>query len=346
MTRWIFFLTQRALGRKGAKPKERRLRFVSMSCAFCDPILSRNLCTLSVLCVRQKIPSEIKTLDMKFSHPKADVFVPKAATTPEEALSNVTHLCVGAHQDDLEIMAYAGIAIALDQAGKAFGGVVVTNGGGSSRTGAYAHFTDEQMQDIRREEQRKAAEMGRYAIQIQLAHPSSEVKKPHKSDVVSDLVEIFSGCCAEVVYLHNPADKHDTHVAVLGRCLEAIRKLPAADRPKRVLGCEVWRDLDWLVDSDKVALDASAHPELAADLLKVFDSQVTGGKRYDLATIGRRSAHATFHTSHATDKMSGITWAMDLTPLIMDDKLTLEAHVLAHVDRLRTDIAARVRKFG
>jgi hypothetical protein len=57
-----------------------------------------------------------------------------------------------------------------------------------------------------------------------------------------------------------------------------------------VLGCEVWRDLDWLLDSDKVALDSSAKPELAAALLKVFDSQISGGKRYDLATLGRRAA--------------------------------------------------------
>lgn len=156
---------------------------------------------------------------MKFSHPKSDVFIPKATTSAEEALSRVTHLCVAAHQDDIEIMAYAGITIALDQPGKSFGGVVVTNGAGSPRTGAYAHLTDEQMQDVRREEQRKAAEMGRYAIQIQLAHPSSEVKKAGQPDVVADLVKIFSSCRPEVVYLHNPADKHDTHVAVLGRCV-------------------------------------------------------------------------------------------------------------------------------
>ncbi|MFM9092685.1 MAG: PIG-L family deacetylase, partial [Verrucomicrobiota bacterium] len=108
------------------------------------------------------------------------------------------------------------------------------------------------------------------------------------------------------------------NVAVFLRCLEALRRLPAARRPRRVLGCEVWRDLDWLVDADKVALDAGRHPDLALDLLKVFDSQVAGGKRYDLATVGRRQAHATFHTSHATDRMAGITWAMDLTPLIQD----------------------------
>ena len=94
---------------------------------------------------------------MKFSHPKADIFVPEAGADPDAALARVTHLCVVAHQDDIEIIAHAGITIALDQPGKAFGGVVVTNGAGSPRTGAYAHLTDDQMQDVRREEQRAGA---------------------------------------------------------------------------------------------------------------------------------------------------------------------------------------------
>jgi LmbE family N-acetylglucosaminyl deacetylase len=223
--------------------------------------------------------------------------------------------------------------------------VVVTNGAGSPRTGAYASMTDEQMQVVRREEQRKAAAMGRYAIQLQLAHPSADVKKPGNPGVLADLKAIFSGCSPEVVYLHSPADKHDTHVAVLLRCLEAMRALPAERRPKKVVGCEVWRDLDWLVDTDKVALDSGRHVALSAELLKVFDSQVTGGKRYDLATLGRRSANATFHTSHATDKMTGITWSMDLTPVVQDASLDIATHTLAHVDRLRADIAARLAKF-
>lgn len=283
---------------------------------------------------------------MKFSNPQADVFVPNANLTPEAALASVTHLCVAAHQDDIEIMAYAGVTTCLDTPGKAFGGVVVTNGSGSPRTGAYANFTDEQMQGVRREEQREAARLGRYAIQLQLAHPSAQVKKSRQPEVVGDLVQIFKTCRPEVVYLHNPADKHDTHVAVLGRAIEAMRSLPAEQRPKRVLGCEVWRDLDWLVDTDKVALDAGGHPELASKLLTVFDSQVTGGKRYDLATLGRRAAHATFHTSHATDKMGGITWAMELTPLLADTSLSLEDYVAAHIARLREDVVRRVRAFG
>jgi LmbE family N-acetylglucosaminyl deacetylase len=283
---------------------------------------------------------------MKLSHPRADIFVPDSQLTPDAALAKVTHLAVTAHQDDIEIMAYAGVAAALDTAGKAFGGVVVTNGAGSPRTGKYGHLTDEQMQDVRREEQRQAARIGHYAIQLQLAHPSAEVKKPRQPAVVNDLMTVFAGCRPDVVYLHNPADKHDTHVAVLLRCIEAIRALPLGQRPTKVLGCEVWRDLDWLLDSDKVALDAGGHPALALDLLKVFDSQVAGGKRYDLATIGRRSAHATFHTSHATDKMSGITWAMDLTPLVKDPALSVEEYTLAAIDRLRADVSKRLRSVG
>jgi LmbE family N-acetylglucosaminyl deacetylase len=283
---------------------------------------------------------------MKFSNPQADIYVPAGNLPPDQALARVTHLCIGAHQDDIEIMAHAGISDCLDNPNKAFGGVVVTNGAGSPRTGSYAHLTDEQMQGVRREEQRAAARLGKYAIQLQLAHPSAVVKTPGHAGVVGDLTQIFGGCRPEVVYLHNPADKHDTHVAVLLRCIEALRALPAVQRPARVLGCEVWRDLDWLVDADKVALDAGRHPELAVELLKVFDSQVTGGKRYDLATMGRRSAHATYHTSHATDKVAGITWAMDLTALVANPDRSVEEFALGYIRRLHDDVHDRIRKFA
>ncbi len=282
---------------------------------------------------------------MKLSQPQADVYVPSGGDVPA-ALDRVTHLCIAAHQDDIEILAYDAICDCLDDPqNKAFGGVVVTDGGGSPRTGAYAQFTDEQMKDIRRHEQRDAARLGGYAIQLQLSHPSAEVKNPPSPALAADLAAIFARCAPEVVYLHNPADKHDTHVAVFLRTLEALRALPPGRRPQRVLGGEVWRDLDWLVDADKVALDSGRRPELAMALLQVFDSQVTGGKRYDLAAAGRRLAHATFHTSHATDRLQGITWAMDLTPLVNDPALDVAAFTLAYLDRLRADIAGRIARF-
>ncbi len=283
---------------------------------------------------------------MKLSRADSDVYLPESDEPAAAALARVTHLCVAAHQDDIEIMAHAGIADCLDGKGKAFGGVVVTNGAGSPRTGAFLKFTDEQMLAIRREEQREAAKLGRYAVQLQLAHPSADVKTPGHPGVRSDLAAIFGGCRPQVVYLHNPADKHDTHVAVFLRCLEALRALPRENRPHRVLGCEVWRDLDWMVDTDKVALDSGRHPALGEELLKMFDSQISGGKRYDLAVPGRRLAHATFNTSHATDRMAGITWAMDLTPLVADPALDVAAYTLGYLDRLRADVAARLRKYG
>jgi len=282
---------------------------------------------------------------MKFSRPEADSYAPDGGD-PAQALQRTTHLCVAAHQDDIEIMAQAGISECYETAGRCFTGVVVTNGAGSPRAGPYAGCSDAEMQALRREEQRRAAQRGKYNLQLQLSHPSADVKMPGHAAVAADLGTIFGGCAPAVVYLHNPADKHDTHVAVLLRCLEALRALPRARRPRSVLGCEVWRGLDWLVDADKVPLDASPHPDLSAELLRIFDSQIAGGKRYDLAALGRRTANATFHTSHRTDAAAAVIWAMDLTPLVADETLSVREYALGYVERLRADIAARLAKFG
>jgi LmbE family N-acetylglucosaminyl deacetylase len=283
---------------------------------------------------------------MRFSRSEADVFVPAGAEPPAEALARVTHLCIAAHQDDIEIMAHAGISDCLEIPGQAFGGVIVTNGAGSPRAGPYSSFSDEQMQIVRRDEQRRAAELGQYAIQIQLAHPSADVKQVGARNVIADLRTILTACRPEVLYLHNPADKHDTHIAVLLRCLEALRSLRPEQQPLRVLGCEVWRDLDWMVDEDKVAMDAGRHADLARRMLAAFDSQVSGGKRYDLAALGRRRAHATFHTFNLVDQMEGITWAMDLTPLMRDPSLTVHEFTLDRLERFRRDVADRLARLG
>lgn len=283
---------------------------------------------------------------MTFAQPTAEVFVPDNLAAPA-ALARTTHLCLAAHQDDIEIMAYAGIAACYDSPENWFTGVVITDGGGSPRSGKFAECSDDEMKRIRRDEQRQAASLGRYGAVIQLAHPSSVVKAAPAPRVVADLQTILAAAPrVRTVYLHNPADKHDTHIAVLLRCLDALRSLPPAQRPCQVLGCEVWRDLDWLLDGDKQVLDASTNPQLATDLVAVFQSQIAGGKRYDLATAGRRLANATFHTSHATDRASALTWAMDLTPLVNDSSLSLEAYTLTYLDRLRADVAARIKRFS
>jgi len=282
---------------------------------------------------------------MRFHHPNADIYLPQPGLSAEQALARTTHLCIGAHQDDIEIMAYSGISDCYGRADRWFSGVVVTDGGGSSRQGRYAAFSDAQMQEVRRDEQRKAAHVGDYSIQLQLGYPSAVVKVPGQPDVQSDLATIFTHARPEVVYLHQPADKHDTHVAVLLHCLSALRALPAERRPRQVLGCEVWRDLDWLADRSKVALDSGQNPHLAATLIGIFDSQIGGGKRYDLGALGRRSANATFHTSHQSDRFSGITWAMDLMPLVEQPHLSVSDFALAHVEAFKADVADRIRRF-
>ena len=287
---------------------------------------------------------------MKFSRPDADIFLPEisAGLTPAAALARTTHLCVIAHQDDIEINAYPAVAECYGRSDRFFTGVVMTNGAGSARTGKYGHVTDAQMQEIRKEEQRAAARLGKYNLQLQLSHPSADVKKSGNAGVAADLAAIFGGCgpALKVVYLHQPADKHDTHVACFLRCIEAIRALPRDRRPARVIGVEGWRDLDWLADTDKVAMDASANPALAEKLVAIFDSQIAGGKRYDLAAMGRRLANATFFASHATDTTNAVSFAMDLTPLVTDDKLSVRDFTLAHIEKLRADVAGRLERFG
>ena len=93
-----------------------------------------------------------------------------------------------------------------------------------------------------------------------------------------ELAAIVEKCAPEVLYIHNFADKHDTHVAVALRAAEAVRSLPADRRPSKIYALEVWRGLDWLCDEDKTCFDTSEHPNLAAALLGVYDSQIAGGK--------------------------------------------------------------------
>jgi LmbE family N-acetylglucosaminyl deacetylase len=282
---------------------------------------------------------------MQFRNAGADVFVPDGIE-PEAALARTTHLCIAAHQDDIEIMAYHGIAECFGQREKWFTGVVVTNGAGSPRSGIYGGYTDPEMQKVRLIEQRKAAYVGEYACQIQLGFSSAEVKNPNETVVIEDLKQILRATKPEILYLHNPADKHDTHIGVVLRSIAALRAVRGELKPKRVYGCEVWRDLDWLPDEEKQVLPVSARSNIAAALVGVFDSQVTGGKRYDLATAGRRLAHATYFASHGTDQESALSFAMDLTPLVENPSLPVADYVLGFVDRFRKDVESRVRAFG
>jgi len=282
---------------------------------------------------------------MQFHNHQADFFVPDGVK-PEAALARTTHLCISAHQDDIEIMAYHGIAECFGRPDRWFTGVVVTNGAGSPRAGIYGNYTDEEMQKVRLVEQRKAAFVGDYACQIQLGYTSAQARNPAETNIVEDLKQILLAARPEVVYLHNLADKHDTHLGAALRSITALRAVSGSVKPRKVYGCEVWRDLDWLPDEDKQALPAGARTNIAAALVGVFDSQVSGGKRYDLATAGRRLAHATYYASHGTDQETALNFAMDLTPLVEDPSLPIVPYVVQFIDRFRGDVQKRLAGGG
>jgi len=279
---------------------------------------------------------------MKLSNSPTSSFVPDGRPI-EDAWKRITHLGIGAHQDDLETMAYHGILQCFRRPDLWFGGVICTSGGGSPRSGPYADVSNEDMALLREKEQERAAVVGEYGALVQLRHSSAAIKDRNDTALLDDLKEVFSYCRPSIVYTHNPADKHETHVAVALAVVHGLRQLPAASRPERLLGCEVWRSLDWLSDEDKVALDIGGRDHLAAGLLGVYDSQIAGGKRYDLAAAGRRRANATYRHSHQTDVAKEIWYAMDLSPLLRDPALDIDDYVLAYIDKFRDDVASKLR---
>jgi LmbE family N-acetylglucosaminyl deacetylase len=282
---------------------------------------------------------------MKFHQAAAEVFVPDQAIE-DQALARTTHLCFSAHQDDIEIMAAQPIIECYQQKDKWFTGVVVTDGRGSPRDALYKDYSDEEMHSVRFKEQRKAAVVGEFAAQIMLDIPSKVIKDPARTDPVDDILAILRATRPSVVYTHNLADKHDTHVAVALRVVQAIRKLEPSERPERLVGCEVWRALDWMIDSDKVMMDVSDHENLQLALLGVFDSQIAGGKRYDLASMGRRRANATYFESHSVDETTGLSYGMDMTPLIQDASLDPAEFVGQFVQRFANDVQERVNRIA
>jgi LmbE family N-acetylglucosaminyl deacetylase len=280
---------------------------------------------------------------MQLHQPSADLFIPDGRPATE-ALTRTTHLAVGAHQDDLEFMAFHGIKACYHSDTDWFTGVTCTNGSGSARTGDYGRFTDEEMMRVRRDEQRQAAIIGRYSAMLQLDYPSRIAKDSADTHLREDLIAILTGTRPRIVYTHNPADKHDTHIAVVVPLLQAIRQLPRDQRPAAVHGCEVWRNLDWMPDAEKVVHDVGGHDNLAAALNGLFDSQIAGGKRYDLGVMGRRHANATFFESHGVDTSNALAFAMDLTPLAHDDSLDIVTYVTGFIDRFRADVVAKLQK--
>ena len=84
---------------------------------------------------------------MKLLNKDAHIF--NLITDTDRDLEKTTHLCISAHQDDIEIMAFSQILECYRDDKKYFTAVNTTNGSGSPRTGKFSDFTDEQMEWLR-----------------------------------------------------------------------------------------------------------------------------------------------------------------------------------------------------
>ncbi len=282
---------------------------------------------------------------MKPTQPLAELIVPDG-TPWDGACKRTTHVAIAAHADDVEFMAWHAILECYQQPGKALGAVIVTDGRGSPRSGPYAAMTDEQMRAARLAEQKQAASLGGYAWLACLDFRSDSVRRRPSAALHKDLRALLEAARPRVVYTHNLADRHDTHVAVALHVIAVLRALPAELRPAKLWGCEVWRGLDWLSGADRQVFDVSAREDLTSALMEVFDSQIAGGKRYDLATSGRKRSNATYAEYGQTDRASLAEYAMDLTPLVADPRLDVHAYVAGLIERFGDDVAARIRRLG
>ena len=281
---------------------------------------------------------------MKNLNPTANMFIPDGMAE-NDALARVTDLGVGAHPDDLELLAGHAILACYQKSDRSFAGVICADGADSPRTGPYANRGAEEMKEIRRQEQIAAAKSGGYGALIQLGYPSRDIQDSKNPALEQDLLSVMEACRPRAVFSHNLADKLDTHVAVTTALIRAIRWMNLAERPQKLYGCEVWRGLDWLDDKEKESFDLSGADPLLPSLLREFRSQIDGGKRYDAAFLGRLRANATFLDPNAVDQAKFVLFAMDLTPLINDNTMDMADFVAARIERFRADVVSRIRKY-
>ncbi len=258
-------------------------------------------------------------------------------------MRRITHWAIGAHPDDVEIMAAHAILSCYRRTDRLFGAVTVTDGRGGKRLGPYSHLSAKAMAELRQQEQLRAAALGEYGVNIQLGYRSEEVRS-RGANVVADLREILGSSRSLAVYTHSLADAKGTHVAVACAVLRALCALPLDRRPGRLLGCEIWGSLDWLDPESKVRLDVSRRRRLTRALVRMFVSQNQGCRRYDAATEARWTANATFGDPDQVDASSHTALAMDMTPLLREgeDPISFVPRLVCRFNRRLLD---RLRQY-
>lgn len=276
------------------------------------------------------------------ARPQAQVYVPDGVDL-DSALSRTTHLGIGAHADDLEFMAWYPIIHCYEREDAWFTAITVSDGRGSPREGEYADVSDDGIREVRLREQREAARLGRYGALLCLDYPSDDIRERGNQMLRAELQRLAEACTPDMIFTHNPADRHDTHAALSVAVVDAVRE--GAHRPGKLYGCEVWRGLDWLTEPDKTRFDVSGGIALMEKIMAVYESQIAGGKRYDAATMGRKRANATYLMSHAVDEAEALEYALDMTALLEPPYPSIREFMRGCVGRFAHDVEARLERY-
>ncbi len=229
------------------------------------------------------------------------------------ALAQGTCLAIGAHPDDLEIMAAPFIEDCCEHSNKKFVGVVCTHGVSAQLLHSGKSSEILKVKSKRRDEQLEAAHFAKYLGMIQLGYGSDDIKANNNIKLGSQLSDLILQVRPEIILTHNPFDRHRTHQAVCRHVLQAV--LLSSYVPEKLLGCEVWGGLDWLESQYKVTVPLKSS-RWFAQLISIFQSQNTENRNYAEGVLGRMRSNSTFHDSSKACEEQHIMYALDLLPLL------------------------------
>ena len=259
----------------------------------------------------------------------------------ENALTHATDIAVGAHPDDVEIMA-GGILLNDQKIGAPtkWLSVIVTNGAASNSVlvGDTSTKTPQERTAMRQHEQREAARLTNTPV-IQYKYHSAVTNgfmgAAKKEEATAALETLFAATPNVArIYGHNPLDKHDTHLGVLACMVGALRRT-AKDNPHltNVYGMEVWGGLSGvepeltlfpITDEVSKAGEETVLEKLGR-VIGVYVSQIEGQARdYAKTTIARLIGHGGYVTNpFLSQPPEGMMLGLDMTELVQNQDLTL-----------------------
>jgi LmbE family N-acetylglucosaminyl deacetylase len=272
-----------------------------------------------------------------------DRFYAPTSTTKKDVLNKSSSLVIVAHQDDIEIAA-ANLIAALRHSNEQYvTGIVTTDGARAPRSGKYADYTDPQMAAERIVEQNKAAELGNFGV-FQLGHPTPSVlartgEGSEFETLVQEIQAVIMRTKPEIIYVHSPLDGHPTHNATTAATFEALKRLPPEfEMPKQIIGCEVWRGLDWLPNTKDYPLtqkllctiDMSGAVDCFKEIIACHQTQIVGGTDYERTVVSRWQANVMANPHKTTvDAPQYIALGLDLTEFVQqlrEGKATVDSY--------------------